>query len=208
MSKIVAIASQKGGAGKTTLTLAIAGVAMAAGRTVVILDMDPQASASAWADQRGGEPAPIVDGVGAQRLQKAIDQAKALGTDLILVDTAPSTDPAALAACRVADQILIPCRPGYFDIIAIKATVDVATIAGKTPAIVINGSRPNSRQAADAIGAMAGLAADIVPSSMALRADFSDAAMVGKTITEHAPDSKAAAEAAAVAAWVFNRVGM
>ena len=73
-----------------------------------------------------------------------------------------------VAACRVADQILIPCRPGYFDIIAIKATVDVATIAGKTPAIVINGSRPNSRQAADAIGAMAGLAADIVPSSIAV----------------------------------------
>ena len=50
----IAIISQKGGAGKTTLALHLAVASEQAGKSAAIIDLDPQASASRWKDRRQG----------------------------------------------------------------------------------------------------------------------------------------------------------
>ena len=207
MSKIIAITSQKGGAGKTTLALALAGEAVAAGKCTVLIDLDPQASAAVWSDGRGSE-APIVEAVPYTRLGKALDEARQIA-DLIILDTAPHAEAPALAACRAADIILIPCRPNFLDVMAIQTTVDMVGMAGKRPVIVFGQVRPNaSRATADATAALAGAAVDICPHVISSRADFADATTVRQTVREHAPSSKAAGEADAIAKWVFARLGL
>ncbi|HEX4077922.1 MAG TPA: ParA family protein [Rhizomicrobium sp.] len=86
--KTVAMLSQKGGTGKTTLTLHLAVAAEAAGRATVVIDLDPQASAAGWKDSRKAE-APAVISVPAARLPQALQAAQDGGADLVLIDTAP-----------------------------------------------------------------------------------------------------------------------
>ncbi|MEI7607909.1 MAG: ParA family protein [Rhodospirillaceae bacterium] len=204
MADIIAIASQKGGAGKTTLTMALAGQALIAGQRVVILDLDPQASVSTWSDQRDSE-APIVASIQAARLQQELTHAHKIA-DLILLDTPPHAESTTLAVARAADLVLIPCRPGFLDIMAIRATADMVTMAGKRPVIVFNGVRPNSKQAQDAASAVAALPADVCSGHLSYRSDFDSAVTAGKTVQEHAPRSKAADEVAAVFKWVALRL--
>ena len=136
-TKIVAVESQKGGTGKTTTTLNLAVAAARAGQTAVVIDLDPQASATGWKDTRPGET-PVVVSVAPARLPQALQAARDGGAHLVLIDTAPHAESAALAAAKAADIILIPCRPGILDLRAIGTTADVAKLAGKRAFVVLN----------------------------------------------------------------------
>jgi chromosome partitioning protein len=109
--KTLAILSQKGGAGKTTLALHLAVAAVQAKRQVAVVDLDPQASAIGWKDSRSQET-PVVVFAPPARLAQILDTAKQSGADLAILDTAPHSESTALAAARAADLILIPCRLG------------------------------------------------------------------------------------------------
>ncbi len=206
MSKVVAVTSQKGGAGKTTVALALAGHALATGKSVVIIDLDPQASATTFRDLRAADDL-IVEAVPSSRLAKAITDARQIA-DLVIIDTAPHAEAPALAAARAADILVIPCRPGVLDVAAIATTIDMAKLAGKRPVVVVNAARPNSRQALEVIQALADAATDISPAVLSLRADFGDAIAAGQTVQEFAPNSKAAAEANALGEVILARMGV
>ena len=135
----IAVISQKGGAGKTTLSVHLAVAAHQQGYRVAVVDLDPQATARKWGDKRSSEPEVVGDH--AERLPQLIEAARANGADLLTIDTAPNADRASLAAARSADTILIPCRPAAFDLEAIEATSDLAAIA-KKPAWVVLSSAP------------------------------------------------------------------
>ena len=139
--RTVSIISQKGGAGKTTLALNLAGASESAGFQTVVIDLDPQASAKGWHDHRNQE-APVVISAHASRLTEVIDTAKEHGADLCIIDTAPHSETTALAAAKAADLVLIPCRPAVFDLRAISSSVDLTQIAGKPALIVINAAPP------------------------------------------------------------------
>src|SRR6516162_6805684 len=108
--KVLAILSQKGGAGKTTLALHLAVEAQRLGLTTAVIDLDPQASAASWGDGRQQE-SPVVVSAQASRLNQVLSAAKEADARLAIIDTAPHSESAALAAAREADLILIPCRP-------------------------------------------------------------------------------------------------
>ena len=93
----IAILSQKGGAGKTTLAINLAGAAEAAGHQVVIIDLDPQASAKAWYDRRGKEH-PVVVSAQAAALAEVLATAATHGAGYAFIDTAPHSETAALTA--------------------------------------------------------------------------------------------------------------
>src|SRR5438046_1328007 len=119
--KTVAIISQKGGAGKTTVAIHLAVAAEQRGVRTAVFDLDPQASATSWADRRK-HPIPAVVAAQPPRLVNLLEQAAAQSAELVLIDSAPNADAASLAAARVADLILIPCRPAAFDLDAIGTT--------------------------------------------------------------------------------------
>jgi chromosome partitioning protein len=112
--KIIAIISQKGGAGKTTLAVHLATAAVAVGFTTAIIDLDPQGTASSWGDRRT-EGAPEVISGQAVRLPALTGAARENGADIVILDTAPNADQTASLAARIADlgtTQQLPRRPG------------------------------------------------------------------------------------------------
>lgn len=110
----IAIVSQKGGAGKTTLAVNLAAEA-ARSRVSLIIDTDPQATASRWGQWRGGDDPEVIDCGAPTLLAGKLAKAAQLGADLAVIDTPPHADAMARQAARLADLLLIPCRPRAFD---------------------------------------------------------------------------------------------
>lgn len=200
--KTVAILSQKGGAGKTTLTLHIAAAAEAAGLSTVVIDLDPQASSASWKDSRDGD-SPVVVSLPHTRLAQGLQAASDGKAALVLIDTAPHSEAAALAATRAADLVLIPCRPGILDLRAIGTTAELVKMAGKNAFVVLNAMPPRATQLlADAKNAVEVHGLAVAPVHLQQRAAFAHALTAGQTAPEYEPDGKAAEEIQAFMKWL------
>lgn len=204
----IAIISQKGGAGKTTLALHLAAAAEDAGHTALLVDLDPQATASQWAAWREDAPPVVIDSA-PPRLASKIEQATAQGVDFIVIDTPPHADSAASAAVEAADLVLIPCRPSAFDLTAVKVTASLVRMRSKPAFVVFTAGSPTApRMYAEATELVAGYGLDTCPHIVADRAVFRHAVAEGKTAMEIEPSGKAAQEIEQVYRWVCEHVNM
>lgn len=204
----IAIVSQKGGAGKTTLAIHLAAAAQKAGKVALIVDTDPQATASQWGQWREGKPPEVIDCGAPTLLARKIAQAVELGAELVVIDTPPHADAMAREACRVADLLLIPCRPRTFDLNAARTTADLVKFAGKPAFVVFVAGPPKAAvlysEATDVIR-QAGL--PIAPVMLPERGDYHHSTGSGSTAQEYAPGGKAAVEVAALWVWAKQQVG-
>jgi chromosome partitioning protein len=198
----VAILSQKGGSGKTTLALHLAVAAEKAGQLAAVIDLDPQASAAGWKDSRAAET-PVVVSVPSTRLPQALQAARTGGADLALIDSAPHAGDVALAAAEAADLILIPCRPGILDLRAIAPTARIAKLAGKRTFVVLN-AMPNRAPniLADARAAVAVHGLEVAPFSLQQRAAYGHALTTGQTAQEYEPNGKAGQDVTELYEWL------
>ena len=137
MFSTIALVSQKGGSGKTTLAVALAVAHELAAGEAVVIDLDPQGSAGVWGDLRGDDLPPVVP-AHPPRLARVLDTARNAGASLAIIDMAPREAGGAVEAARVADLVLVPCRPSAVDLAAIPASLDVSRLAGTTAAVVLN----------------------------------------------------------------------
>lgn len=202
----IAIVSQKGGSGKTTLSLHLAVAAQQAGRSAVVIDLDPQASSAGWKDSRASEE-PVVVSVPATRLPQALEAAKNGGADLAIIDTAPHSGEVALAAAEAADLVLIPSRPGILDLRAIGTTARVVKLAGKPGYVVLNAMPPRAPHVlADATKAAAVHGLDVAPVSVQQRAAYAHSLTAGQTAQEFERGGKAAEEIAKLYEWLRRAV--
>ena len=199
--KIIAFVSQKGGAGKTTLAIAVAVLAERMGISSVIVDLDPQASAAQWGDLREAET-PVVSCAPAARLQAVLAAARSSGAGLVLLDTAPHAVPAALAAVRASDLILIPCRPAPADLFSIGASIELARIAEKPASVVVNAAPVRNPLTDQAIATIRGYGVDACPAVVHQRIDHVHAFTSGLSASEFAPEGKAAAEIDRLFDWI------
>jgi chromosome partitioning protein len=206
--KIVAIVSQKGGAGKTTLAVHLAARASKDGLQAVIVDLDPQATASSWGDWRGGDN-PVVVAAPHTRLEATLAAAREGGTDFLIIDTPPSADAAAVAAARAADLVLIPTRASAFDLHAIRTTGELMKIAQKPAYVVLNAVPPRSASVIDeAAEVVRSLSLGLAPACLVDRAAFRHAVINGQTAVEFEPGSKAASEVQLLYMWMCGQLGM
>ena len=189
----LAIISQKGGAGKTTLALHLAVAAGKKKKTAAIIDLDPQASAANWGDSREDEYPAVVSAQPA-RLQKVLAAAKEAGAKLAIIDTAPHSESAALAAARASDLVIIPCRPAILDLRAIGSTVDLVNLAKAKACIVLNAVPSRGTLAEEAEEAVSSYGVEVLPVRVGQRAAFVHALTAGKTAQEYEPNGKAAKE--------------
>jgi chromosome partitioning protein len=190
---VIAIVSQKGGVGKSTLAVHLATEASAQGQRVLLLDLDPQGSAMEWANRRGDLP-PDVSGANPASIGKEIERAQGEGFDLVVIDTAPHADHAALQAARAADIVAIPCRPSTFDIAAISATLDLCKLANKQAVVVINAAPIRSRVTTEAEEAIVEKVGKVSPVVIRQRVAFQHCMITGQTAAEFEPDGAAARE--------------
>ena len=205
--KTIAIISQKGGAGKTTLALHLAVAAEQAGRAAAVIDLDPQASATGWGDHRGKDH-PAVASSQAARLDQVLSAARKAGAELAIIDTAPHSENTALAAARSADLILIPCRPAILDLRAIHSTIDLAKLAGKPAVVVLNSVPPRGSLGEDADHAIEVYGIDVCPVRIGQRAVFIHALTEGMTAQEYEPAGKGAREIRHLYKWTCRQIGL
>jgi chromosome partitioning protein len=195
--RTIAVISQKGGAGKTTLAIHLAAEGASRGVRTLLVDLDPQASAARWADRRG-DRAPDVSSEHPGRLAAALAAAQAQGYDLAILDTAPHADQAALTAARAADQVVVPCRPSILDIDAIGATIDLCRLAGRPGIVVLNAAPVRSRVVDDAAAAVAKLGGVVAGVVIRERVAFRHALIDGRVAAEFEPGGAAALEVTAL----------
>ena len=203
--KVVAILSEKGGAGKTTLAVHVATAAHLAGQGVAILDLDPQGSAYAWAERRT-EP-PEAQAITPVALPGWLDKLRQAEAGLVVLDTGRDANNAGYIAAKAADMILIPLRPGGFDLLALGRTLDLCKLAGKRPYVVLNAIRPGSSRAeTDARDALTGLECEISPCVLHERADYRHASVAARSAQELDAKGKAAEAVAALFRWLSKQL--
>jgi len=205
--KTIAIISQKGGAGKTTLAVHLATAAALSGHNAAIIDLDPQGTAASWGDRRKADTPEVVSGQAA-RLSVLIEAARTNGADFLVVDTAPNADQTALRAAQAADVVLIPCRAATFDLEAIQATLTLGQLAQKAAYVVLNAIPPRSGIGREAAEGLTVQGAQVAPVMLSQRAAFTHGVIDGRTAQEFEPGGKAAEEVASLYAWLCGTVDM
>lgn len=206
--KIIAIVSQKGGSGKTTMAIQLVGAANDAEYTSLLIDLDPQATASQWAAWRKDVPPAVIDSA-PPRLAAKIEAAREQGAEFVVIDTPPHADAAANAAVQAADLVLIPCRPSAFDIAAIQTTANLVRLHNK-PAFVVfcAGSPLAPRLLQEAAEVVVGYGLRCSPFALPDRALFRHAAAEGKTALELDGNSKAGEDVWNLYKWTCEQVNM
>jgi chromosome partitioning protein len=211
--RTIAIVSQKGGAGKTTLAVHIAASAVVAGFVTLILDTDPQATASRWGSWRQGQEPDVIDCGAPSLLAGKLSKAAELGADLAVIDTPPHADAMARQAVKLADLVLIPCRPRAFDLAALEATADLVRTAGAPAFVVFNAGPPRARLIYREAAALIedpdlGLGLRMAPVALPDRADVHRSTAEGRMAAELAPQGKAALEVYALWSWAADALGL
>ncbi len=202
----IAIISQKGGAGKTTLALHLAAAAQDGGRVSLIIDTDPQATASQWAAWRNDVPPEVIDSP-PPRLAAKVEQAIGQGAEFIVIDTPPHADSAARAAVEIADLVLIPCRPSAFDLSAIQTTAKLVQLLRKPAFVVFTAGSPNAPRVYQEAGELVeSFGTPACPIQIPDRAAFRHASAEGRTVMEYEPDGKAAEDIRRLYEWICQKV--
>ncbi|MEL6738296.1 MAG: ParA family partition ATPase [Pseudomonadota bacterium] len=203
--KVVAIASQKGGSGKTTLAIHIATKAAQAGYESAVVDTDPQATAAAWSDWRG-DFLPVVVTSPPARLGRTIASAQKNGVDFVVIDTPPHADAAAREAIKAADIVLIPTKPRAFDLAALEPVAELVSFAKKPAFVVLNAVPAGATVLSEeAKTAAKDIGLDMCPVELGDRAAFHRSSAKGETASESEPDGKAAGEIEAMWKWLSKQ---
>jgi chromosome partitioning protein len=125
---IVAVAGRKGGIGKSTIAGNLAAEFAARGRSVILLDADPQHSLAAWAAQGEGMLSRCVERINhgeAEELRSRAREAEK-NADIVVIDTPPGITETIYEAAMAADLMLLPCGPSPLDLFALKDALSLA----------------------------------------------------------------------------------
>ena len=196
MGIVIAVAQQKGGAGKTMLAAQL-GVALAEAASVTLLDIDPQASLTIWGKLRASAPKAAqevpVTTISGWRLAAEVERLKK-AHDYVLIDTPPVIDSDARRAIRGADLVLVPLNPAPPDLWAAEGTLKLAAEEKRRTALLFNRAPAASRLRKRLEAEITARGLTLLPAALANRAGYANAFADGLGVTEIGPSSVAATE--------------
>jgi chromosome partitioning protein len=205
--RVLAFASQKSGAGKTTLAGHIAVQAQRAGlKPVVLVDVDPDASLTDWFALRAEEDDAVsVAQASLKDLPTKLQELRAEGVELVVIDTPPALHQAIDESIASADLVAIPTRPCAHDLAAAGATVEMVQSHGKPFVFVVNGAAPEEDLSPEVVMALAqhGTVATVrIPRSISVLECMLD----GRTVLELPDNPTAASEVARLWEYLSKRL--
>ncbi|ETX13120.1 cobyrinic acid a,c-diamide synthase [Roseivivax halodurans JCM 10272] len=186
---VVTVAQQKGGSGKTTLAANLATGFLRQGRTVAVVDTDPQGSLGRWFMTRleAGEGEPDMEFSTSSAWGITYETRKlASSHDVVIVDTPPKADSDLRPALRCADLVVVPVSMSHVDLWATEGVLDLARREGKEALIVLNRARANTRLGAEVTQKAAELMARIAVTQIANRVIYAEALGRGRGAAEGA----------------------
>jgi chromosome partitioning protein len=200
-ARIISVVNQKGGAGKSTVTMSLAGNMAHRGLRILVVDADPQGTSMAWSAAAPEEkpfPAAVVSlaaaGVKiAQQIRPHVAH-----FDRIIVDCPPSVDsPIAASALLLADIALIPTPPSPADLWATRGAVRLLQQAQVMNSILRGFVVPNRVQrtalSVEIRGLLSEIGLPVTRSSLGLRTAYQEASAHGCSIADLGSGAKAAA---------------
>ncbi|WP_299647363.1 ParA family partition ATPase [uncultured Jannaschia sp.] len=210
MATVITFAQQKGGSGKTTLTANVAAELAARGRSVALLDSDPQGSLGRWFMTRYDRE----DGVRGD-LTFSTSSAWGIGYeagkyrdshDFVLIDTPPKIDGDLRPALKASDMIVVPVTASQVDLWATEGVLELAAREGKLPFVVMNRARAGTNLTASIRAALSKLEADAAESVIANRVAYAEAMGAGQGVCEYPGAKVAAAEVSALVDEILARL--
>jgi chromosome partitioning protein len=203
--RVLALSSQKGGSGKTTLSGHLAVQAeLSGGGPVCLIDIDPQGSLADWWNEREAE-LPAFAQTTVARLAGDLEVLRSQGFKLAVIDTPPAITMAIQSVIQVAELIVIPTRPSPHDLRAVGATVDLCERAGKPLVFVVNAATPKARITHEAAVALS-QHGTVAPVTLHHRTDFAASMIDGRTVMEVDPKGKSAKEVADLWDYISDRL--
>ncbi|WP_372893504.1 ParA family partition ATPase [Rhodosalinus sp.] len=198
--RIVTIAQQKGGSGKTTLAANLAVAWARAGKSVALVDTDPQGSLGRWFMTRiEGRAAPDLEFSTSSAWGVGYETRKLAGShDLVVVDTPPKADSDLRPGLRAADLVIVPVASSHVDLWATEGVLDLARREGRPALLVLNRARAGTRLGAEVAEAARALDATVADTAIAHRVVYAETLGQGLGAIE-APRSRARDEIAALA---------
>ncbi len=199
---IISFLNQKGGVGKTTLAVHLSAALIQRGRTVLLVDADPQGSALDWSASRQAPALFPVVGLPTKNLAREIIPHTAHYDDIV-IDGPPRVNELARAAIIAADVVLIPVQPSPYDVWAAKEIVELLNEASvfkenQKSAFVINRKIVNTAIGRDVADALAGYPIPVLSSAVSQRVAFAESAAQGSTVLELDPKGTASQEISAL----------
>jgi chromosome partitioning protein len=192
--KVITIAQQKGGAGKTTIAAHLSVAFSQMGKKVAAIDIDPQGSFTQWHEIRKEKFGEGLTGikfvsVSGWRLHNEIDLVKR-DVDVIIIDSPPHMQTETKTAIRAADLVIIPAQPSPTDLWATEATVALVTDERIPHRILLNRMIHNSNLSKN----IARKFANVMDTKLGNRTPFAGSMLEGKCVTETSPSSPASLE--------------
>lgn len=200
MGYVITVAQQKGGSGKTTLAVNLAVGFAKAGKSVALMDTDPQGSAGRWFMTRleAREGAPDIEFSTASAWGVTYEVRKlADAHDIVIIDTPPKADSDLRPALRASDLVLVPVATSHLDLWAVEVVLYLAGRESKPVMIVMTRNRPGTRLAAEVAEQAAALEAEVAATAMANRVVYAETLGQGRAALE-APKGPAHAEVRAL----------
>lgn len=183
--KVITVAQQKGGAGKTTIAANLAVVLRNAGHSVALLDTDPQGSLGRWFMTRRDTGNEDLDFSTSSAWGVSYEADKLRDrVDFIILDTPPKIDSDLKPAIRESDLVVVPVSASPVDVWATEGVLDLAAREKAKTLVVLNRAKAGTRVAGEVDKALKELGAKRAKTALGHRVVYAETLGQGKAVIE------------------------